>query len=283
TPAQPSEPPRAPPILRSGLPSRVMAVGSTSGGSAERKADTLVRNDEGSHVALTTQDDESGLSDGGVLKEPIKLPAPWFIYAFLIAGIFTCLVTCTGLIGAETNSGCCLSCYSLGLAVLLMSQATLSAVIFLDDSWQRDFPADPTGEEAKAKAFIETHLLVCKWAAVAVLAIEIVGLLLALTLKAMQDGSRRGYDSDEEYRVETRAIRQPLLPRSQQSNLGTQVAPAGSQPPQRTDAWTTRMREKYGLDVADFTYNPAVGRRYSQQPQSIAQDEGESRGTCTIM
>jgi hypothetical protein len=41
-----------------------------------------------------------------------KLPVPWFIYAFLGAGIITCLVTCTGHIAAETSQGFCLSCVS---------------------------------------------------------------------------------------------------------------------------------------------------------------------------
>jgi hypothetical protein len=46
-----------------------------------------------------------------VIRLP-KLPVPWFIYAFLGAGIITCLVTCTGHIAAETSHGFCLSCVS---------------------------------------------------------------------------------------------------------------------------------------------------------------------------
>ncbi|GBG65606.1 hypothetical protein CBR_g51489 [Chara braunii] len=110
-----------------------------------------------------------------------------------------------------------------------MGQATLAAIIFLDDTWEEDFPADPTGEEKKAKAFVLKHLVVCQWTAIAVLAVELFGLLLSLTLKAMQEGGRRrggGYDSDDEYTLGSRsAIRQPLLaPRVQPGSMPPPMA-----------------------------------------------------------
>ncbi|GBG65609.1 hypothetical protein CBR_g51492 [Chara braunii] len=228
----------------------------------------------------------------------LKLPAPWFIYVFLIAGIFMAVVTCTGLIGAGTNNGCCLSCHSLGLAVLLMAQAALAAVVFLNDNWQDYLPADPTGQLVKTKSFIAQHLQIFQGIAIAVASVEVLGLLLSMSLKAMQGGRRRrgrGSDSDDEYGVisRTTAIRQPLLPRVQPGSMMPPPPPpltgapaAAGQGPPRSDAWSQRMRERYGLDVSDFSYNPEGSRYGQQQPQQSrvsSQDTENSGGGCTIM
>ncbi|KAG0596750.1 hypothetical protein M758_UG282100 [Ceratodon purpureus] len=210
-----------------------------------------------------------------------KLPAPWFIYAFLGVGITTLLITCTGHIAAETSHNFCLSCYLCLQILLVIAQLILAGFLFFDKHWRQDLPDDPTGQLDKVEKFIEDNLDTCKWVALGVLIVEALSLFFAMTLRAISADSRRpGYDSDEEY-----APRQPLLNRQNNQAAPQAGAPAGA-PPSRTavrnDAWSARMREKYGLDTTEFTYNPEESRRFAQQNQATPSTENKPN-RCTIM
>jgi hypothetical protein len=225
-------------------------------------------------------------------KEKVELPKwpePWFIYAFLGVGVTTLLITCTGHIAAETSHNFCLSCYLCLQILLVIAQFILAGFLFFDKHWRQDLPDDPTGQLDKVEKFVKENLDICKWVALGVLIVEALGLFFAMTLRAISADSRRpGYDSDEEY-----APRQPLLNR--QNNQATPqagapapaAAAAGASPaPVRTsvrnDAWSARMREKYGLDTTEFTYNPEESRRFAPQNQVTSSTE-DKPSRCTIM
>ncbi|KAH9540128.1 hypothetical protein CY35_15G093800 [Sphagnum magellanicum] len=212
-----------------------------------------------------------------------KLPVPWFIYAFLGAGIITCLVTCTGHIAAETSHGFCLSCYTCLQVVLLIAQFALAGYLFFDHHWREDIPDDPTGELDKVEAFVEDNLNICKWVALAVVGMEILGLFFAMILRAVSSNARRtGYDSDDDYLAPRSNGRQPLLNRQvNQSNPPTAPGSTADNRPVRNDAWSTRLREKYGLDTSEFPQNPSESRRSVQQNSAPPTEEKQSR--CTIM
>lgn len=217
------------------------------------------------------------------LKSSVTLPAPWFIYAFLGAGIVACVVTCAGHIAAETASSCCLCFYTTLLCILLILQAAITGAIFFDKQWHEDIPNDPTGQLDRIYAFIEENYDICKWVGLAVLIIQALALLFSLILRAVADTGKRGYDSDDDY-----------LPRTQRQAMQRQATTAGngaagdaageSRPPARSDEWSKRMREKYGLDTNEFTYNPSESRRFVNQPAGGAAPTGEEKkGCCTIM
>lgn len=211
---------------------------------------------------------------------PSGLPAPWFIYAFLGAGIIACLITCTGHIAGETSSACCLSCYTVLLIMLLILQGAITATVFFDHTWREDLPKDPTGELAKIYDFVEENYDICKWVGLSVLIVEALALLFSLTLRAVLDPRKSGYDSDDDYLP--RSQRQPLLNR--QATTAGGAAPNGAPTesrPARSDEWSKRMREKYGLDTNEFTYNPSESKRV---PQTGAVPTGEeNKSCCTIM
>lgn len=64
-------------------------------------------------------------------------------------------------------------------------------------------------------------------------------LLLSVILRALGGNRERDYDSDDEY-VAPRS-RQPLLTRQ---TTGTVPSASTENRPPRTDAWSTRMKEK---------------------------------------
>ncbi|BBN09531.1 hypothetical protein MPTK1_4g20500 [Marchantia polymorpha subsp. ruderalis] len=213
---------------------------------------------------------------------PDNLPAPWFIYAFLGLGIITCLITCTGHIAAETTSACCLSCYTLLIFMFLLVQGALTAAIFFDKNWRNDIPNDPTGQLANIVDFVKDNYEICKWVGLAVVIIEALSMLLSFTLRAVSDPRKSGYESDDDY--PPRSNRAPLLNRQTTSAASAPPAPGGApieSRPARSDEWSKRMREKYGLDTNEFSYNPSESRRFAQQgAQGTEEKKG---GCCTIM
>ncbi|KAL2631129.1 hypothetical protein R1flu_015815 [Riccia fluitans] len=198
---------------------------------------------------------------------PDHLPAPWFIYALLGVGIVSCLITCTGHIAAETSSACCLSCYTLLIGMFLIVQAAVTATIFFDENWRKDIPYDPTGQLDNITAFIQDNYDICKWFGLGIIIVEALALLISLSFRALLDPRKSGYESDDDY--PPRSARAPLLNR-QATSAGNPPA-AGGTPENRPvrssvakDEWSKRMREKYGLDTSEFTYNPSESRRFQQ-------------------
>uniref|UniRef100_A0A0D6QXF1 Tetraspanin n=1 Tax=Araucaria cunninghamii TaxID=56994 RepID=A0A0D6QXF1_ARACU len=221
--------------------------------------------------------DQPGLTDGldlSGLKLP-KLPAPWFIYIFLGIGIIVCVVTCIGHIAAEITNGCCLCCYSFLVIFLLLLEAALVGDIFFNHHWEKDIPDDPTGQFENIKKFIKNNVDICKWAGLAIVIIQAFSLLLAMILRAMVSTRRPDYDSDDEYSLSRNNNRQPLL-NSQASQNSSASIPSDVK---RLDAWSKRMREKYGLNTNDFTYDSS-GPKTSASTMTSADD---AQSKCAIM
>ncbi|KAF3685096.1 Tobamovirus multiplication protein 2A [Capsicum annuum] len=190
-----------------------------------------------------------------------KLPKPWFIFLFIGVGAVLVIVSCCGCIGAATRNGCCLSCKS-------------------DESLCQEIPTDKTGNFDTIYGFLDEHWKIVKWVALGAVILEALIFLLALIVRAANRPA--DYDSDDEYIGGPRQqIRQPLISNRAPPNAATGVPVTGTldNRPSRNDAWSTRMREKYGLDTSEFTYNPSESNRY---PQTAVQPQEEKKG-CAIM
>ncbi|KAF3779303.1 Tobamovirus multiplication protein 2A [Nymphaea thermarum] len=180
------------------------------------------------------------------------LPKAWFILLFIGIGVILFVVSCFGCIGLATRRGCCLSCV---------------------------IPTDSTGDFDMIYDFIEEHWNIAKWVALGVVILEVLTFLLALVVRAVNSPPGE-YDSDDEYIAPRPWMQQPLLggrPGVPATGVPTPAAP--DQRIVRNDAWSARMREKYGLDTAEFTYNPSESNRLHQQ----AAPPTEERSRCIIM
>ncbi|KAL6178522.1 hypothetical protein ACLB2K_050040 [Fragaria x ananassa] len=197
-----------------------------------------------------------------------NLPKAWFIYLFIGVGVIIFVISCFGCIGAVTRNGCCLSCYSVLLILLILVELAAAAFIFFDKSWETEIPTDATGDFEMIYDFLEAHWTVVKWVVLGAVIFEALIFLLALGVRAVNRPVE--YDSDEEPLIN----RPPPVPAT-----GVPVAGAGNQRPTRNDAWSTRMREKYGLDTSLYPYDPSDSSRL-QQPQAQPQEE---RSCCSIM
>ncbi|XP_039123028.1 tobamovirus multiplication protein 2A-like [Dioscorea cayenensis subsp. rotundata] len=205
-----------------------------------------------------------------------KLPKAWFIYLFIGVGVVLFVISCFGCIGAATRNGCCLSCYSLLVILLILVELGAAAFIFFDHSWKDAIPADKTGDFDMIYGFLEGHWKIVRWVALGAVGLEVLAFLLALIVRAIHKPVE--YDSDEEYIAPRPTVRQPLINRSGVPATGVPVTATLDQRPSRNDAWSQRMREKYGLETSEFTYNPSDPNRYQQTTAPA-----EERGRCTIL
>ncbi|EXB99792.1 hypothetical protein L484_023325 [Morus notabilis] len=179
-----------------------------------------------------------------------KLPKAWFIYLFIGLGAILFVISCFGCVGAVTRNGCCLSC---------------------------EIPTDKTGDFDMVYAFLKDHWKIVRWVALGAVVFEALLFLFALLVKSANRPAE--YDSDDEFIAPRQQIRQPLINRQAAPATGVPVAGTLDQRPSRNDAWSTRMREKYGLDTSEFTYNPSESNRFQQ----VAPQPTEERSRCTIM
>ncbi|CAA0841896.1 Tobamovirus multiplication protein 2A [Striga hermonthica] len=207
-----------------------------------------------------------------------KLPKAWFIYLFIGTGAVILFIACCGCIGTATRNGCCLTCFSVLVILLILIELGLAAFIFFDKSWKQEIPTDKTGNFDTIYEFLEGHWKIIKWVALGVVIVEALIFLLALVVRAAN--SPTDYDSDEEYIGGPRQqIRQPLINRPAAPATGVPVSGTLDHRQSRNDAWSTRMREKYGLDTSEFTYNPSESNRYQQ----AAAQPPEDKSRCIIM
>ncbi|KAF5734271.1 tobamovirus multiplication protein 2A-like [Tripterygium wilfordii] len=206
-----------------------------------------------------------------------NLPKAWFIYLFIGVGAVLFVISCFGCIGAVSRNGCCLTCYSVLVILLILVELGCAAFIFFDKSWKEDLPTDKTGYFDMIYDFLRKNWKIVKWVALGVVILEALIFLLALMVRAANRPAE--YDSDDELIAPRQQIRQPLINRSAAPATGVPVAGTVDQRPSRNDAWSARMREKYGLDTSEFTYNPSESHRFQQ----VATQPAEERSRCTIM
>ncbi|XP_031503605.1 tobamovirus multiplication protein 2A-like [Nymphaea colorata] len=206
-----------------------------------------------------------------------KLPKAWFIYLFIGIGVILFIVSVFGCIGLATRHSCCLSCYAVLVLFLILVELAFAAFIFFDHNWEDDIPTDSTGDFDMIYDFLKDNWKIARWVALGIVILEAFTFLLALVVRA---ANSPGYDSDDEYIFPRSGIRQPFIGRQALPATGVPVPAAPDQRIGRNDAWSARMREKYGLDTAEFTYKPTDSNRYQQQ---FAPPTEERRSRCTIM
>ncbi|XP_042409075.1 tobamovirus multiplication protein 2A-like [Zingiber officinale] len=205
------------------------------------------------------------------------LPKAWFIYLFIGIGAVVFVISCFGCIGAVSRNGCCLSFYAFLVFLLIVAELAVAAFIFFDHSWKELIPDDKTGNFDGIYDFLDSNWKIAKWVALGAVIFEGFVFVLALIVRSANRPAE--YDSDDELIAPRSTIRQPLVNRQGAAASGAPVLGSLDHRPSRNDAWSQRMREKYGLDTSEFTYNPSDPNRYQQATAS----QTEEKGRCTIL
>ncbi|RLM61520.1 tobamovirus multiplication protein 2A-like [Panicum miliaceum] len=129
-------------------------------------------------------------------------------------------------------------------------------------------PVDKTGNFDMMYSFLKENWRIAKWVALGAVIFEALLFTVAIIV---QSGNQADYDSDDEYIGPRSGIRQPLVNQHQQAAADPRV-PNLDYRPIRNDAWSQRMREKYGVD----SFDP---NRFQQATISPV----EQRNQCTIL
>ena len=219
------------------------------------------------------------------------------------------LTAATGLCGAEHANRCCLHLYTYQLGLMLLGQAALAVAVFVKSDLIK-FPEDITGNEQKAWDLMRKNLPVVQYFSIAVLAVQLLSVLLAMALSRAKRVAL--YDSDDEDDYYERHYgggrgggqRRPLLNRSDEeggvgggwgsgdgggigegsgggNGEGSITSPESRR---RHDSWSRRMREKYGLDTSSFTYNPErPPPSRSERNSGRGEEAGEGGSRCIVM
>ncbi|KAK3122784.1 hypothetical protein QOZ80_8AG0618300 [Eleusine coracana subsp. coracana] len=118
--------------------------------------------------------------------------------------------------------------------------------------------------------FLKENWRIVKWVALGAVIFEALLFTVAIIV---QSGNQADYDSDDEYIGQPSGqtgLRQPLM-NQQQAGTDPRV-PNLDYRPIRNDAWSQRLREKYGVD----NFDP---NRFQQATISPA----EQRNRCSIL
>lgn len=192
---------------------------------------------------------------------------PWFLYFVGGSGAYAATTAWLGLAGAENANACCLGLYAYKVGFMVLLQAALVGFCASGEAFDTA-PNDITGEQARAWAFIKEHQNAVTSLTLVVFFVQILGIILAVALRraALASAGIDSDDEDDDYYVD-----QYGLDRERAPLVGSTSA---------DNAWRTRMREKYGLDTADFEHTP------SKPPPSRLEREKQrerDKQACVIM
>jgi multisubunit Na+/H+ antiporter MnhG subunit len=134
-------------------------------------------------------------------------------------------------------------------------------------------PNDITGQYARAWSFIEEHDNAVTSLVLVVLFVQILSVILAIALRraALESGGADSDDEEDDYYASQYGLeRAPLV--SSARDIERARAADGQ--------WRTRMREKYGLDTADFEHSPS-----RPPPSRVAKEKQREQdaNACVIM
>ncbi|KAJ0970372.1 hypothetical protein J5N97_023249 [Dioscorea zingiberensis] len=161
----------------------------------------------------------------------------WFVWSAFGVGVSVCLIAFIGYVSAGVINGCCLCFYASLTSILVVLEAAIVGDFILNKHWEKDLPYDHTGELKKLRKFIEANLDICKWFAVAVIAIQTISIILAMILRLMVPSRQLSSSSQGDYVC----ITKPLLnkqdaPNLASSSLDNERIPSGN--------WSSRKKDK---------------------------------------
>ena len=192
---------------------------------------------------------------------------PWFLFFLGGSGGYAAMTAWLGLAGAENANACCLGVYAYQVGFMVVLQAVLVAYCSSGQAF-RSAPRDITGEQARAWEFIKEHQNAVTALMLVLFFVQILSIILAIALRraALASVGVDSDDEDDDYYVDKYGLDRERAPLVGSTNAD--------------GAWRTRMREKYGLDTADFEHSPS-----RPPPSRLQRDEQLKRDSeaCVIM
>lgn len=198
---------------------------------------------------------------------------PWFVYAFGAAGIVTALTPVTALTGMACKSIYLMNCNIVVMCVLMGAQVCLAVAYYADDEKGKETPDLPP-QYGPLKKFMEQSMIVMQWLGLSVLAFEAVTLLLSCCIQSIYVSIEEA--EEDVIEEENYNHRRPLNPRPADSS-------GLPQRQRRTDEWSRRMNDRYGLDTSQFTYDPERDASNGELGNTLPRPQSTKRSACVVM
>lgn len=227
----------------------------------------------------------------------------WFIYAMLGVGGATVATQLAGLLG--NRAACCLTLFTTLQLLSLLTQGAFVAAVLAKEPWATRLPCP--GEAQHIEKFLSDNGRVARAAVGALFGLEALTLALACCVRR-EDARRRrersgSYDWDSDLSDEEGGRRRPLLSergssgRSTPASRSARPSPFASpykQTPGRSpgprspsrmanDAWSQRMRDKYGLDTSNYSYQPREEPPGRAMEAPVGEGARGGSGGCAVM
>lgn len=208
----------------------------------------------------------------------------WFVEASIFCGVWTCCMAAFALLGTSMDNGCCIGVHTILILITLIAEAIVVVVIYFNKNWDLDHlvPIDESGKYEEVRDYITNNLDVVLYIGLGVVVLQSLSLLMACGVWSLVK-EKKYNESDDEGEIWKR---RSLLPDTNESNSSAPTGVGAEQ--RREDPWSSRMREKYGLDTGKFTYDPektaSRGLRDRDRDRSmLMRNDEEKKGWCMIM
>ncbi|KAK9681937.1 hypothetical protein RND81_10G038300 [Saponaria officinalis] len=132
------------------------------------------------------------------LRDYHKHHFPWFLWACIGIGSIFCVTAFIGHIAVQAKNDCLLSLYILVMFLLLLAEILVTADVYLNDDWDKDFPKDPTHRFKDFVDFADDNEEVFTFLAFFLLSSQVVSFILAMTLRTIHY-NRRSFDEHHHY------------------------------------------------------------------------------------
>ncbi|KAL9236773.1 hypothetical protein vseg_011405 [Gypsophila vaccaria] len=109
----------------------------------------------------------------------------WFLWACIGIGSILCVTSLIGHAAVRTRNNCLLSLYILLVFLLLLAEILVTADVFLNDDWDKDFPKDRTHRFKDLVDFADDNEEIFTFLAFLLLFSQAVSFILAMILRTM--------------------------------------------------------------------------------------------------
>lgn len=176
----------------------------------------------------------------------------WFVEATIAFGLWVVLSSALALLATRLDKVCCLASHVIFVVLALLAEATVVLVSYFNKGWDLDHlaPLDKTGTYKELREVIQEHMKVSLYLGLTVVILQTLSVMLACVVW----GYYTGVDEDEDEEEHEIWRRRPLMSDNSRDTRDRSINEDSGR--KKDDPWSNRMKEKYGMDMSKFTYDP---------------------------
>lgn len=207
------------------------------------------------YLIKEVKDREGNAKEDGKENSAVEIAKHyWFAEASIAFGAWVVLTSTFALLGAKMDKICCLATHVIFSVLALLTEASVAVTFYFNKGWDVNHlaPLDETGTYKELRKIIREHLKVSLYVGLAVIVLQTLSVMFACVVWGYYTG--REEEEDEEHEI----WRRPFIQQNSREPEGGSTGDKSEK--QKDHPWNKRMREKYGMDTGNLTYDPAASR-----------------------